>query len=195
VPAEGGPVVGLPLPEVAHLAFDPAGGAESAQVAYTPLRPAFRTWKRYRGGRVSPIWLTDLTTLETRQAPHVKASDAWPCFAAGSVWFASDRGSDGDLTMNVWRWTPGEPEAKQVTRFTGFDVRNLSAGGGVLVLEQAGALHLLDPATGATERLTIRVRHDGLQARRAGRTSRATCAAWPSRPTDSAQPSRRAARS
>jgi tricorn protease len=153
---EGGPVEVLPLPEVTSLSFH----ADGKHVAYTPLRPAFRTWKRYRGGRLSPVWWTHIETLETQQAPHERASDAWPVVLGRTVWFASDRGG----TMNVWRWKPGAETAEQVTRFQGFDVRNLSAGGGVLVLEQAGALHLLDPERGTTQRLTVRIRNDGLHA-------------------------------
>lgn len=168
VPAAGGPVEELPLPEVAHLAFDPA---QPGRVAYTPIRPAFRTWKRYRGGRVSPVWLTDLASLETTPLAPQGASQAWPCMLGGWVWFASDRepaAPSGSLAedrrMQVWRWRPGEAAPQQVTRFTTFDVRSLSAGAGTLVLEQGGALHLLDPETLGLTRLVVRIRNDGLHA-------------------------------
>lgn len=168
VPAAGGPVEELPLPEVAHLAFDPA---QPGRVAYTPIRPAFRTWKRYRGGRVSPLWLTDLASLETTALAAEGASQAWPCLLGGWVWFASDRDTASptgnlaeDRRMQVWRWRPGSAAPEQVTRFTNFDVRWISAGGGRLVVEQGGALHLLDPQTLGLTRLVVRIRHDGLHA-------------------------------
>src|SRR5439155_26089638 len=84
-----------------------------------------------------------------------------PCWLGGEVWFASDR----DGHMNLWRFAPGAKEPRQVTHFTDFDVRNVSAGGGVVVFEQAGALHLYDPEKGRETRLRITVPNDGLDAR------------------------------
>jgi tricorn protease len=154
---DGGNPEALPLPKVSHAAYDPAG----ARIAYTPVRDAFRSWKRYRGGRTTPVWIFDMNTLEVEQVPHVNASDTFPCWLGSAVWFASDR----DGHMNVWRFTPGAKQPEQMTHFTDFDVRNLSAGGGVLAFEQAGAIHLLDPATKQATRLRIVVPNDGLDAR------------------------------
>ncbi|MEM7306576.1 MAG: PDZ domain-containing protein [Planctomycetota bacterium] len=152
----GGMPTELDVPKVAHASFDD----DASHLAYTPVRDAFRSWKRYRGGRTPSIWVYDVVSHEVEVVPHQNATDTFPCWAGGAVYFASDR----DGVMNVYRYAPGGGEVEQLTRFTDFDVRNLNAGGGAVVFEQGGALHLLDPATGASERLSIRVRSDGLAA-------------------------------
>jgi tricorn protease len=155
VPLAGGPPRALAIPRVSRAAYGP--GAKT--IAYTPIRDAFRSWKRYRGGRTTPIWVYDTASHEVEEVPHVRASDTFPCWLGGTLYFASDR----DQVMNVYRWRSGAKEVEQITRFREFDVRNMSSGGGVVVFEQAGALHLLD-AEGKTTRLSIRVPHDGLDS-------------------------------
>ena len=55
----------------------------------------------------------------------------------------------------------------------GFPVLNASAGAGRIVYEQAGALHVLDPQTGSSRRLTIGVASDLRETRAAVRQRRA----------------------
>src|SRR5260370_34652951 len=50
VPAEGGFATEIDLPMVYSGSFSPDG----THIAYLPLSPAFRTWKRYRGGQTTP---------------------------------------------------------------------------------------------------------------------------------------------
>ncbi len=146
----------LPIPKANHASFD----ADASHLAYTPFRDAFRSWKRYRGGTTPPIWIVDLETYDTEEIPHVNASDTFPCWLGGQVYFASDR----DDRMNLHRYRPGSGKVEKLTDFDSFDVRSMDAGGGALVLEQAGALHLYDPKSGELSRMSIRVRADGLYA-------------------------------
>ena len=154
---DGGMPAALPIPRVAHASYK----ADTSRLAYTPYRDAFRTWKRYRGGLLTEIWLYDPETFQVEVVPHVHANDTFPCWVGDDVYFASDR----DDQMNLYRFTPGSAEPVQITHFTDFDVRNMSSGGGMVVYEQAGALHLYDPAKNQSRRLKIRVRADGLAAR------------------------------
>ena len=153
---EGGMPVELDPPKVSHASFD----ADASHIAYTPVRDAFRSWKRYRGGRTPSIWIYDVADHGVEVVPHVNATDTFPVWLGGAVYFASDR----DGVMNVYRFAPGGAEVQQLTHFSTYDVRNLDAGGGALVFEQAGALHLLDPASGEATRLSIHVKSDGLAA-------------------------------
>ena len=155
VPLEGGHPQALPIPRVARAAYAP----DAKRIAYTPIKDAFRSWKRYRGGRTTPLWIYDTATHEVEEIPHARASDTFPCWLEGALYFGSDR----DLTMNVYRYAPGSQQVEQVTRFSGFDVRNMSSGGGAIVFERGGALHLLSPR-GEVTRLQIEVPHDGLSA-------------------------------
>ena len=157
VPKDGGTPRALPVPRVAHAAYD----RDASHIAYTPYADAFRTWKRYRGGRVARVWIYDTRTHDVEAVPHVNASDTFPCWLAGEVYYASDR----DGQMNLWKFRPGTTTPQQITHFTDFDVRNMDAGGGVIAYEQAGAIHLYDPMKGESRRLHIRVRADGLHKR------------------------------
>jgi tricorn protease len=157
VPNDGGNPEALPMPKVVHASLH----GSAARIAYTPVRDAFRSWKRYRGGRTTPVWVFDLASFEVEQVPHVGASDTFPCWLGDDLYFASDRGG----VMNVWRLRPGSSAVEPVTSFRDFDVRNLSSGGGVLAIEQAGAIHLYDPKTRESRRLRITVPSDGLEAR------------------------------
>lgn len=153
VAAGGGVPEALPLPSVGRAAIDADG-----RVAYMPWPEATRTWKRYRGGRTTPIWIYDPKTHDVATIPHVNATDMAPAWLDGRVWFASDRGG----SMNLYRFTPGADAVEAVTAFKDFDVRALSAGAGAVVFEQGGAIHVLDPKTGVDTRLRITVRSDGL---------------------------------
>ena len=156
VDLDGAMPTALEVPKVFHASYD----ADAARIAYTPFRDAFRSWKRYRGGTTATVWIYDVATREVEVVPHVNASDTFPCWLGGDVYFASDRGG----VMNVYRYRPGSDGVEQLTDLAEFDVRNLNAGGGAVVFEQAGALHLLDPGSGEVRRMTIRVRSDGLAA-------------------------------
>lgn len=153
-PLDGGLPYALELPKVSWLSVNP----RNTHYAYTPVRDAFRTWKRYRGGRTTPVWIFDRATLEVEEIPHVNATDTFPVWAAGDVFFASDRGG----VMNLYRYTPGSGAPVQVTDYADFDVRNVDAGGGRVVFEQAGTLHVLDPASNTITDLEVRMHHDGL---------------------------------
>ena len=64
-----------------------------------------------------------------------------PVWLGGVVYFLSDR----DGVSNVWGYDTRTKKLGQVTNYTDFDVKTLDAGAGVLVFEQAGNIHEIDP--------------------------------------------------
>ena len=153
----GGQAQRMALPKVSHAAINASG----THIAYTPIPDAFRSWKRYRGGRTTPVWIYDVKSHEVEEVPHINATDTFPAWLDGTVYFASDR----DNHMNLWSFKPGSKKAVQITKFKDFDIRNLSAGAGLVVYEQAGALHLYNPKEQAHKRLSIHIPSDGLMAK------------------------------
>ncbi len=151
-----GPEEALPVPRVSHAQFN----ADASRIAYTAISDAFRTWKRYRGGTMCPIWILDPNTLDVEEIPHERASDTFPTWVGGDVYFASDR----DKQMNIWRYTPGSKSVEQITKFTDYDVRNMDSDGTTLAFEQGGRIHLYDPATKTDTALSITVPSDGLHS-------------------------------
>jgi tricorn protease len=152
IPAGGGFPTPLPMPMAERGSFSPDG----KRLAYTPYYEAFWSWKRYRGGMTLPIWVLDMETYDHVEIPHENASDTFPCWAGGSIYFLSDRCS----VMNVFRYAPEQGSVEQVTFHNDFDVRSLAAGHGRLAYEQAGRVHLLDMADGAARPLAIRISAD-----------------------------------
>ena len=117
---------------------------DGTRIAYTALPEAFGTWKRYRGGRVGKIWILDLATQEIEEIPNPNANDAYPCWLGDTLYFLSDR----NHTMNLFAYDTAAKRRKSVRQLTDnadFDVRWVSTGGGLVVYEQAGRIHLFDP--------------------------------------------------
>jgi tricorn protease len=154
VPVGGGVEEQLPIPNAYQAAYSPDG----KRVAYNPLPPAFDQWKQYRGGRVSRVWLYNSAdhAVEKVPQPAERANDVDPMWIGGTVYFRSDR--DGEF--NVYAYDTASKQVRRVTRHEDFPVLKASAGGGKIVYEQAGYLHLLDPASGSSKRLVIPVPAD-----------------------------------
>lgn len=149
VPRDGGWPTPLPPP----MAERGAISADGRLLAYTPLHDGFWTWKRYRGGMTTPVRIYDLAARTTAEAPHENASDTFPTWLGGKLYFLSDRAG----TMNVFVYDPATRAVRRLTDHADYDVRSLAAGDGLLVYEQAGRIHLLDPATGVSRAVAVRV--------------------------------------
>jgi len=113
-------------------------------------------WRGYRGGQNTPLVLLDLETLDEVLLPNELTIDIHPVWLGDRVFFLSDR----DWVSNVWSFHVGTGVLEQVTRFTDVDVKTLAGHGNVLVFEQDGWIHQMDPATGATRRMDITIRGD-----------------------------------
>jgi tricorn protease len=154
VPTDGGVESRLPIPTAFQATYSPDG----RRIAYNPLNRPFAQWKRYRGGRVSEIWLYTSGThaMEKVPQPSSRSNDVDAMWLDDAVYFRSDR--DGEF--NLYAWDPTSKQVRAITRHTDFPVMNAAAGGGKIIYEQAGWLHLLDPKTRQSRRLTIGVTTD-----------------------------------
>ncbi len=155
VPVAGGPAVKLPIPNAAQATYSPDG----RWIAYNPIGRRFEQWKGYRGGTVSQLWLIDTRTWEIEKVPQPagRSNDVDAMWLEPNVvWFRSDR--DGEF--NLYRYDRSAKTVTQVTRHTDLPVIAASAGAGRIAYEQAGWLHLLDPASGQARKVTIGVSAD-----------------------------------
>jgi tricorn protease len=152
VPAAGGMPREVPLP----MAFEGSYSPDGTHLAYVPIPPAFRIWKRYRGGRTTPIWIADLADSHIEKVPRDNSNDFNPMWVGDKVYFLSDR--NGPVTL--FAYDPASKKVSQVLPNDGLDFKSASAGPDVLVYEQFGTLHLYDPKAGSARRLDIRVPGD-----------------------------------
>jgi tricorn protease len=154
VPLDGGMPDRLPIPNAASGAYSP----DARRMAYSPLAPRFEQWKQYRGGTVSRLWLFDFASQDVEKVPQpaTRSNDVDGMWIGNTLYFRSDRAGE----FNLFSFTPGAKDVKQLTTHQDFPILEAAAGGGKIVYAQAGYLHLLDPATSATRRIAIGVPSD-----------------------------------
>jgi tricorn protease len=126
-------------------------------VAYTPFSFWDPEWRNYRGGQAQPIWILNLKDQTLKQTPRANNErHTNPVWLNEKVYFLSER----DLANNVWSYDPATETVKQLTFHKQFDSKNIGAGGGKIVYEQGGYLHLLDPQSGESSQLNINIQGD-----------------------------------
>jgi len=156
VSLDGGLPHELPLPTAEFGAFS----ADGKHIAYVPVDNTRRLsaigWKRYRGGKASRIWVTNLADLSLEQVPRDTSNDGYPMWVANKVYFLSDR--SGPVSLFVY-----DAKSKKVEPAlpgNGSDIKSASAGPGAIVYEQFGSLNLFDPATGKSKMVAVTVPAD-----------------------------------
>ncbi|GAI20479.1 unnamed protein product, partial [marine sediment metagenome] len=106
----------------------------------TPFYEPFRQWKHYRGGTVSTIWLYTFSdhSVEKIPQPEGRCNDTDPMWTGDKIYFRSDRNGE----FNLFLFDLKSKEIKQLTSHTDFPVLSASSGGGKIIYEQAGHLHI-----------------------------------------------------
>ncbi|HKO00380.1 MAG TPA: PDZ domain-containing protein, partial [Thermoanaerobaculia bacterium] len=159
VPVGGGAVSKLPIPHASVATYSPDGKT----IAYVPLREAFSQWKRYRGGATARIFLFDVATNAVEQVPQpaTRCNDTDPVFIGDTLYFRSDRNGE----FNLYSFDRASKAVNQLTKYTDFPVTAVNGGGGRLAFEQAGYIHLYEPAAARDTRMKIGVAADLIETR------------------------------
>ncbi len=154
-----------PLPSPLPIPYGTNGAinADGTWLAYTPHSHDYRTWKRYRGGMASDIWLFNLKTNESRQITDFEGTDSLPMWQGASVYYVSDAGPEHRL--NIWAYNTETSERKQVTQFADDDCRWPSIGPGTdgkgeIVLQNGSHLFLVSLPDGKTTPVEITIPGD-----------------------------------
>jgi len=150
---EGGQAEPLPIPRADVGGYSPDG----SHIVYQPISRWQDHWRAYRGGQVHPLWILDLETYALTELPYEETVDTQPDWHGDTVYFLSDR-TDG--VMNIFAYDTTTEDLTQLTEHTGFDVKAFDVTDGLLVYEQGGRLHRMDPAGGASSPLDITARGD-----------------------------------
>jgi len=152
VPLEAGAVEALPMWRGEEASFSPDG----TRLAYVPNFRWQTSWKRYRGGQTTPVYLIKLGDLALEKLPRENSNDSNPVWFGNTVYFLSDR--NGPVT--VFAYDTKTKAVRQALANNGLDLKWLSAGPDALVYEQFGGIRVFDPASGASRRVRIEIAGD-----------------------------------
>jgi tricorn protease len=152
VPVEGGPAEVLPMWRGEDAWFSPDG----SRIAYVPNEVWQTSWKRYRGGQTTPIYIVRLSDLALEKVPRENSNDKRPVWLGDTVYFLSDRNGP----VSLFAYDTKTKAVKQLVDNKGLDFKSLSAGPDALVYEQFGGILLYSPASGKSTKVDIRIAGD-----------------------------------
>jgi len=153
-PVKGGMPETLTLPYGELASFSPDG----KRMAFQYISREFRTWKRYRGGMASDLWLYDFAKNTSEKITKFEGTDALPMWHEDAIYFLSDR--DKQKKGNIWAYDIATKKIRQVTKFKEYDVKWPSIGPDSIIFENGGQLHLLDLQTETSHSVSIKVPAD-----------------------------------
>ncbi len=156
VAATGGLPEKLPVPYGANGSVS----ADGQWLAYTPHSRDHRTWKRYRGGMATDIWLFHLTEHTSRKITDWEGTDTQPMWHGDKVYYLSDGGPEHRL--NIWVYDTESGERSQVTAHADYDVKWPAigpddGGAGEIVYQLGPELRLLDLGSGESRAVEVTI--------------------------------------
>jgi tricorn protease len=149
---DGGLEEPLPIPHGGFGVLSPDG----TKMVFAYVDREFRTWKRYKGGRASNLWIYDLVENTSEEITDFKGTDQIPHWYGNNIYFASDR----DLWLNIHSYNTITKEVRQLTFHDDFDVMWPSGTGSRLVYENGGHIYKLDLETEEAERVVVNIQYD-----------------------------------
>jgi tricorn protease len=133
-------------------AFRGAVSPDGAVIAYTPTIDNFQTWRRYRGGEMTRIRLTDRAGTQHAEVPGGSGNDTNPIWIGGRLYFLSDRTG----TFGIYAYDPASGAVSPVLVDPAHDMDWLGGAEGRLVFAAGG--HLWRHELGASGATRIGVR-------------------------------------
>ena len=152
VSTKGGFPKQLKVPQAYHGEMS----ADGKWLAYQEISLWDPEWRNYRGGQAQPISIVSTKNWHRITPPWEGERQLAPVWLDGVVYYLSER----DYATNVWSFNPKTKTEKQLTKHADFDCKSIGAGAGVIVYEQAGYLHELNPKSGKSKQLVINVARD-----------------------------------
>jgi len=154
------PTGGLPVRLAVPYGANGAVSADGKWLAYTLHPRDFATWKRYRGGWATDIWVFGLEDGSARLITDWEGTDTLPMWHGDVVYYLSDAGPTHRL--NLWAYDTGSGKRRQVTRYDDYDVKWPAigpgrTGKGEIVFQYGSGIHLLDLATDEVTRVPVTV--------------------------------------
>jgi tricorn protease len=157
IPATGGFEAEVPVPKGSGGAFSPDG----KRLAYMPARVATTTWRNYRGGMTSPLWIATLADSQIEALPNDGSNNRNPMWIGDKIYFVSDR----TFTANLFSFDTKTKKIEQLTKFEKYDISAAAACDDAIVLVQDGRLHLFDLQSKQTRIVPVTVNADDAETK------------------------------
>ena len=148
---DGGLPSRLPVPYGEFGSIAPDGKT----LAYLPASRDFRTWKRYRGGQTTDVWIFDLNKKTSKNATESDTNDSQPMWHGSTLYFLSDR--DDNKRYNIWALDTKNDQLTQITKFETMDVAFPAIGPNEMVFSVGSDLYVLTLADGKHKKVEIDV--------------------------------------
>ena len=134
---EGGAPQPLPLGQVNHLAFGPAGARVIGRNTADPAR-----WKRYRGGTAGHLWIDADGTGSFRRMTELQGNITSPMWLGGRIYHLSDFEGVG----NLYSCRPDGTDLQRHTHHEDFYARHAQTDGRRIVYQCGAQIWLYEPA-------------------------------------------------
>lgn len=151
---DGGLPEPLPLAYGELASFSPDGN----RMAFQFISAGSQTWKRYRGGMASDIWLYNFLNNTSEKITEFQGTDGMPMWHNNTIYFLSDRGAKEKL--NIWAYDLKTKKLRQVTKFDEYDIKWPSLGPDSIIFENGGQLFLLNLKDETTNRIKVEIPSD-----------------------------------
>lgn len=157
---DGGLPIKLPVPYAGFGSISPDG----TTLAYTLHSVDNRTWKRYRGGMATDVWIFNLKDNSAKRITDWEGVDTLPMFVptgdGNTVYYLTDNGPEH--RMNIWAYDVKAGTREQVTKYPDDDIKWPSVGPGTdnkgeIVFQLGARLMLLNLGTRQTQDVVITI--------------------------------------
>ena len=135
----------LPLHQGYMGSFSPDGG----RIVYAPRRGAGESWRYYRGGFASPLWIADLKSGALEKISDGQYNDRFPSWNKDKIYFVSDR--TGVLNLHVY--DTASKKVRPITSYKDHGVNVASIFGDTAAYVQRGRIHLMNLNPGGADQL------------------------------------------
>ena len=152
VAVNGGPSALLVNQHATNGSYSPDG----SQLATEQVKRWDQEWRGYRGGQNMPLSIIRLSDLKETLLPNKSTFDMLPVWLGSYIYYLSD----ADGISNIWSYNPQTNVVKQITTFTGADIKWLCGYGTRLAYEREGNLYLFDLAASQATALSITIKGD-----------------------------------
>ena len=148
----------LPIGWAARIDIDP----DSGMWAFNRVTSEGRTWKRYRGGMASDIWVGHPDRADFKKIGDFAGPQEFPMWHGGRIYFLCDEGG----TNNIWSMRPDGSDRRRHTDFKDWDARwPAMSRDGRIAFTLGADIEVFNAADGSVRKVNVDLPSDAVLTR------------------------------